>query len=119
MVQGSIPCLVTFPTEGIEALADAIATAFSDAWLAHLTESKPTKRSKSWWTDECSETFGVYQLSRSLADYNKFKKACKDAKRDFFNERIAEIATSRKRLGARWQPARYLQTRTLLGLGTK
>ncbi|CAA7270887.1 unnamed protein product [Cyclocybe aegerita] len=51
---------------------------FSDAWFAHSTESKPTKRSKSWWTDECSETFGVYQLSRSLADYNKFKKAFLD-----------------------------------------
>ncbi|CAA7261911.1 unnamed protein product [Cyclocybe aegerita] len=60
--------------EGIEALADAIAMAFSDVWLAHSTESKPTKRSKYWWTDECSEKFGVYQLSRSLADYNKFKK---------------------------------------------
>ncbi|CAA7263228.1 unnamed protein product [Cyclocybe aegerita] len=65
--------------------------------LAHSTESKPTKRSKSWWTDKCLETFGVYQLSHSLADYNKFKKACKDAKRDFFDEHIAEIATSRKR----------------------
>ncbi|CAA7261906.1 unnamed protein product [Cyclocybe aegerita] len=53
--------------------------------------------SGSWWTDECLETFGVYQLSRSLADYNKFKKVCKDAKRDFFDERITEIATSHKR----------------------
>ncbi|CAA7270651.1 unnamed protein product [Cyclocybe aegerita] len=93
----AIPVAAPATKEGIEALADAIATAFSDAWLAHSTESKPTKRSKSWWTDECSETFGVYQLSHSLADYNKFKKACKDAKRDFFDERIAEITTSRKR----------------------
>ncbi|CAA7270639.1 unnamed protein product [Cyclocybe aegerita] len=93
----AIPVAAPATKEGVEALADAIATAFSDAWFAHSTESKPTKRSKSWWTDECSETFGVYQLSRSLADYNKFKKACKDAKRDFFDERIAEIATSRKR----------------------
>ncbi|CAA7263215.1 unnamed protein product [Cyclocybe aegerita] len=67
--------------EGVEALADAIASAFSDVWLAHSTESKPTKRSKSWWTDECSETFGVYQLSRSLTDYNKFKKQCSMAAR--------------------------------------
>ncbi|CAA7264635.1 unnamed protein product [Cyclocybe aegerita] len=93
----AIPVAALATKEGVEALADAIATAFSDAWLAHLTESKPTKRSKSWWTEECSETFRVYQLSRSLADYNKFKKACKDTKRDFFDERIAEIATSRKR----------------------
>ncbi|CAA7263696.1 unnamed protein product [Cyclocybe aegerita] len=93
----AIPVAAPATKEGVEALADAIATAFSDAWLAHLTESKPTKRSKSWWTDECLETFRVYQLSCSLADYNKFKKACKDAKRDFFDERIAEIATSRKR----------------------
>ncbi|CAA7267777.1 unnamed protein product [Cyclocybe aegerita] len=93
----AIPVAAPATKEGVEALADAIATAFSDAWLVHSTESKPTKRSKSWWTDKCSETFGVYQLSRSLADYNKFKKACKDAKRDFFDERIAEIATSRKR----------------------
>ncbi|CAA7270015.1 unnamed protein product [Cyclocybe aegerita] len=93
----AIPVAAPATKEGVEALADAIATAFSDAWLAHSTESKPTKRSKSWWTDECSETFGVYQLSRSLADYNKFKKACKDAKCDFFDEHITEIATSRKR----------------------
>ncbi|CAA7270780.1 unnamed protein product [Cyclocybe aegerita] len=81
----------------IGALADAIVTAFSDAWLAHSTESKPIKRSKSWWTDECSETFRVYQLSCLLTDYNKFKKACKDTKHDFFNEHIAEITTSCKR----------------------
>ncbi|CAA7264637.1 unnamed protein product [Cyclocybe aegerita] len=93
----AVPVAAPATKEGIEALADAITTAFSDAWLAHLTESKPTKRSKSWWTDECSETFGVYQLSHSLTDYNKFKKACKDAKCDFFDERIAEIATSHKR----------------------
>ncbi|CAA7268141.1 unnamed protein product [Cyclocybe aegerita] len=92
----AIPVAAPATKEGVEALADAIATVFSDAWLAHSTESKPTKRSRSWWTDECSETFVVYQLSRSLADYNKFKKVCKDAKRDFFDERIAEIATSRK-----------------------
>ncbi|CAA7270904.1 unnamed protein product [Cyclocybe aegerita] len=61
------------------------------------TKSKPTKRSKSWWTDECSNTFRVYQLSHSLADYNKFKKVCKDAKSDFFDEHIAEITTSHKR----------------------
>ncbi|CAA7268146.1 unnamed protein product [Cyclocybe aegerita] len=76
----AIPVAALATKEGVEALADAIATVFSDAWLAHLTESKPTKRS-----------------SRSLADYNKFKNVCKDAKRDFFDERIAEIATSRKR----------------------
>ncbi|CAA7270641.1 unnamed protein product [Cyclocybe aegerita] len=93
----AIPVAAPATKEGVEALADAIATAFSDAWLVHSTESKPTKRSKSWWTDECSDTFSVYQLSRSLADYNKFKKACKVAKRDFFDERIAEIATSCKR----------------------
>ncbi|CAA7267347.1 unnamed protein product [Cyclocybe aegerita] len=93
----AIPVAAPATKEGVEALANAIATAFLDAWLAHLTESKPTKHSKSWWTDECSEAFGVYQLSRSLADYNKFKKACKDAKDDFFDECIAEIATSRKR----------------------
>ncbi|CAA7269045.1 unnamed protein product [Cyclocybe aegerita] len=93
----AIPVAAPATKEGVEALADAIATAFSDAWLAHSTKSKPTKHSKSWWTDECSETFGVYQLSRLLADYNKFKKVCKDAKCDFFDECIAEIATSRKR----------------------
>ncbi|CAA7269051.1 unnamed protein product [Cyclocybe aegerita] len=93
----AIPVAALATKEGIEALADAIVTAFLDTWLAHLTESKPTKRSKSWWMDECLETFRVYQLGHSLADYNKFRKACKDAKHDFFDEHIAEIATSRKR----------------------
>ncbi|CAA7270642.1 unnamed protein product [Cyclocybe aegerita] len=84
----AIPVAALTTKEGIEALANAIATAFSDAWLAHATESKPTKRSKSWWTDECSETFRVYQLSCSLNNI---------VKNDFFDECIAEIATSRKR----------------------
>ncbi|CAA7263210.1 unnamed protein product [Cyclocybe aegerita] len=92
----AIPVAALATKEGVEALADAIVTAFLDTWLAHLTESKPTKCSKSWWTDECLETFGVYQLSHLLADCNKFKKACKDAKCDFFDECITEIATSRK-----------------------
>ncbi|CAA7264655.1 unnamed protein product [Cyclocybe aegerita] len=92
----AVPVAAPATKEGVEALADAIVTVFSDTWLAHLTESKPTKRSKSWWMDECSDTFGVYQLSCSLADYNKFKKVCKNTKCDFFNEHIAEIATSRK-----------------------
>ncbi|CAA7269047.1 unnamed protein product [Cyclocybe aegerita] len=48
----AIPVAAPVTKEGIEALANAIAMAFSDAWLAHSTESKPTKRSKSWWTDE-------------------------------------------------------------------
>ncbi|CAA7271833.1 unnamed protein product [Cyclocybe aegerita] len=60
----AIPVAAPATKEGVEALADAIATAFSDGWLAHSTESKPTKCSKSWWTEECSETFGVYQLSQ-------------------------------------------------------
>ncbi|CAA7270017.1 unnamed protein product [Cyclocybe aegerita] len=77
----AIPVAALATKEGVKALADAIATAFSDTWLVHSTESKPTKHSKSWWTDECSETFG----------------ACKNTKHDFFDERIAEIATSRKR----------------------
>ncbi|CAA7267877.1 unnamed protein product [Cyclocybe aegerita] len=51
----AIPVAAPATKEGVEALADAIATVFLD-----------------------------------------FKKACKDAKRDFFDERIAEIATSRK-----------------------
>ncbi|CAA7262567.1 unnamed protein product [Cyclocybe aegerita] len=106
----AIPVAAPATKESVEALADAIVTVFSDAWLAHSTESKPTKRSKSWWTDECSETFGVYQLSRSLADYNKFKKACKDAKHDFFDERIAEIATSHKCL---WDLMEWVKQRKL------
>ncbi|CAA7267767.1 unnamed protein product [Cyclocybe aegerita] len=94
----AIPVAAPATKEGVEALANAIAMAFLDTWLAYSTESKPTKRSKFWWMDECLETFGVYQLSCLLTDYNKFKKACKNAKRDFFDERIAEIATSHKRL---------------------
>ncbi|CAA7271828.1 unnamed protein product [Cyclocybe aegerita] len=107
----TIPVAAPATKEGVEALADAIVTAFSDAWLAHSTESKPTKRSKSWWMDECSETFRVYQLSHLLADYNKFKKVYKDAKRDFFDERIAEIATSLKRP---WDLMEWVKQRKLL-----
>ncbi|CAA7270783.1 unnamed protein product [Cyclocybe aegerita] len=93
----AIPVAAPATKDSVEALADAIVTGFLDMWLVHSTASKPTKWSKSWWTDECLEAFGVYQLSCTLADYNKFKKVCKDAKRDFFDEHIAEIATSHKR----------------------
>ncbi|CAA7267773.1 unnamed protein product [Cyclocybe aegerita] len=58
----TIPVAALATKEGIEALADAIVTAFLDAWLAHSTKSKATKCSKSWWTDECLETFRLFYI---------------------------------------------------------
>ncbi|CAA7268136.1 unnamed protein product [Cyclocybe aegerita] len=109
----AIPVAAPATKEGVEALADAIATVFSDTWLIHSTKSKPTKRSKSWWMDELylsSLEVLTMLLSHLLADYNKFKKACKDAKRDFFNERITEITTSCKRL---WDLMEWVKQRKL------
>ena len=55
-------------------------------------KSRITKHSKQWWTEECSYSLNNYRISRSLDNWEKFKKVVKNTKRSFFNVKIQEVA---------------------------
>jgi hypothetical protein len=52
---------------------------------------------KEYWTDECTAALEEYRLNKTVESHKAFCKAVKAAKRNFFNQRITEIATSNKR----------------------
>ncbi|RXW14774.1 hypothetical protein EST38_g11077 [Candolleomyces aberdarensis] len=74
----------------------AIADAFSAAWLKHSSEYTIGPNSKEYWTDECTRALEEYRRDMSVENHKAFRSAVKAAKREFFDERIEEIATTNK-----------------------
>ncbi|TEB14657.1 hypothetical protein FA13DRAFT_1651748, partial [Coprinellus micaceus] len=83
--------------EGVEALSEAIANVFSDAWMAHSEEYIITPRSKKWWTGECQTAYDAWKADDSAETRANFRRTVKTTRRDFFDERIKEIAETNKR----------------------
>jgi hypothetical protein len=81
----------------VEARVQAMAEAIAKAWDDHATEAVITRRSRPWWNDECSELLDQFRTSRDDLDWRLFRSATKAAKRDFFDERIKEVAETNKR----------------------
>ncbi|PPQ93648.1 hypothetical protein CVT25_012611, partial [Psilocybe cyanescens] len=75
----------------IDMVAQAITDSFSAAWETCSREVTITRRSKLWWTDECSV-------------------AVRNAKRVFFDSRITEISITNKRT---WDLMSWVQQRKL------
>ncbi|KAF8955880.1 hypothetical protein BDZ97DRAFT_1672757, partial [Flammula alnicola] len=96
--------------EQIEAAAQAVALVFSSAWDSHAKESFVTRRSKPWWTQECSDALGTFRRSRLPEDWKSFRKVIRDVKREFFDQRIHEIASANKRP---WDLMNWVQQRKL------
>ena len=61
-------------------------------WNKNAKQTRITKHSKQWWTEECSRSLNDYRTSRSLDNWKKFKKVIKNTKRSFFNMKIQEVA---------------------------
>ncbi|PPQ90926.1 hypothetical protein CVT25_007820, partial [Psilocybe cyanescens] len=83
--------------EQIDAVAQAIADSFCSAWETCSREVTITRRSKPWWTDECSVALQAYREHGLLEDWKLYRKAVKNAKRVFFDSRITEISITNKR----------------------
>ena len=78
--------------EKLEQVVSQLGTIIDQAWTKNAKNSKISKHSKQWWTEECKHSLNNYRASRSLENWKKFKKIVKDVKRSFFDNKIQEIA---------------------------
>jgi len=73
-------------------------TKISDSiWYKFSKNVNITKYSKAWWNEECSIKLNMYQFTKSIVDWKKFKDFIKKTKYNFFNEKIQEIVSENKR----------------------
>ncbi|KDR65440.1 hypothetical protein GALMADRAFT_17171, partial [Galerina marginata CBS 339.88] len=96
--------------EDDEAAASAVANTFADAFKRLAVPRSFTSRSTPWWTPECTASLASYRASLADDDWGSFRKLCKETKRKFFDERIAEIAYANKRP---WDLMNWVQKHTL------
>ncbi|KAJ2936696.1 hypothetical protein H1R20_g404, partial [Candolleomyces eurysporus] len=83
--------------EEVERMTSAIAGAFSTAWKKHSTEYVVGPNSREYWSDDCTRALEEYRREMSTENHKAFRSAVKAAKREFFDKRIKEVATTNKR----------------------
>ncbi|KAJ2923473.1 hypothetical protein H1R20_g13621, partial [Candolleomyces eurysporus] len=83
--------------EEVERMTSAIADAFSTAWNKHSTEYTVGPNSREYWNDDCTRALEEYRREMSAENHKAFRSAVKAAKREFFDKRIGEVATTNKR----------------------
>jgi len=66
------------------------------AWKDNAKKARISKHSKQWWSDKCSQALNNYRNSRSLENWKNFKRAIKNAKRSYFDDKIQKIASKGK-----------------------
>ena len=84
-------------TAGLDLLSEAISGLFADCWATYAKKNTITTRSKEWWNNECSTALETYRRTGERSDWFSFCSATRRAKRCFFDNRIAEIASTNKR----------------------
>jgi len=97
-------------TEKLECTVNQLGTFINQAWTKNAKKSKISKHSKQWWMEECSCSLNNYRASRSLENWKKFKKAVKDIKRSFFDNKIQEVVN--KSHGS-WELMNWIRRRKL------
>ena len=79
-------------------------------WTKNSKRTKITKHSKQWWSEPCRSAINKYRESRSREDWKSFKKIVKETKRSFFDNKICEIANSRR---GPWDLMNWIKKRRL------
>ncbi|KAF5309953.1 hypothetical protein D9619_010447 [Psilocybe cf. subviscida] len=105
-----VPDDVAETPDDVEAAVSAVASAFSEAWLAHSRDSNVTRRSNPWWNEACAIALQQHRASRDPADWAQFRRTAKEAKHVFFDAQIAEIAVKSKHP---WDLMNWVQQRKL------
>ena len=83
--------------DDLDLLSTAVSRVISNAWEANARNITVTTRSKEWWNDECRDALAAYRHTGAREDWRLFRSTTRSAKRSFFDNRIAEIASTNKR----------------------
>src|SRR6202790_5117279 len=86
----------TTPQE-LEEITSAISSIFSKAWDSHAKEFRLGRHSKGWWTQDCTDALAIFHVSHMKEDWSAYRSTMRAAKRNFFELKIHEIASSNRR----------------------
>ena len=81
---------------GLDMLSEAISGLFADCWATYAKRITVTSRSKEWWNNECRAALETYRWTGEQSDWFLFCSTTRQAKKQFFDNRIAEIASTNK-----------------------
>ena len=81
---------------GLDMLSEAISELFADCWATYAKRITVTSCSKEWWNNKCKTTLETYRQTGEWLDWSSFRSTTRQAKRQFFDNRIAEIASTNK-----------------------
>ena len=81
---------------GLDMLSEAISGLFADCWATYAKGITVISHSKKWWNNECRAVLETYRQTEEWSDWSSFRSTTRQAKRQFFDNRIAEIASTNK-----------------------
>ena len=77
-------------------LSKAISELFADCWATYAKKNTVIARSKKWWNNKYRTTLETYRRTGEHLDWFSFCSVTRQAKRKFFDNRIAKIASTNK-----------------------
>jgi len=83
--------------ENLETIVQQLASTFNETWYSQAKKKCITKHSKNWWNHACTESLNRYRNTGDIEHWREFKSNIQVAKREFFDNKIQEIAFSNKR----------------------
>jgi len=82
--------------ENLNRVVNHLGSIIEQMWTKNAKRTRISKHSKQWWSQSCSSAINKYRASRSLENWKAFKSTVKESKRLFFDNKILEIANSRR-----------------------
>ena len=80
----------------LDLLSTAVSRVIANAWEANARNITVTTRSKEWWNNEYKDALAAYRRTGAREDWRLFRSTTRSAKQSFFDDRIAEIASTNK-----------------------
>ena len=115
-IKDVISNMLTLDTSNINSVDNLISVVnhlgsiVEQMWLKNSKRTKITKHSKQWWSQSCRSAISKYRESRSQEDWKSFKVTVKETKHSFFDNKICEIANSRR---SPWELMNWVKKRRL------
>ena len=82
--------------ENLDLVVNHLGSIIEQMWTKNAKRTRISKHSKQWWSQLCSTAINKYRASRNLENWKAFKSTVKESKRSFFDNKIFEIANSRR-----------------------